>query len=230
MGVSLIGVDADDTLWHSETHFSVTETRFAELVAPWAEPDQVGNQLLDRERANLEVFGYGVKGFVLSMIETAIELSDGRIPADQLHQIVKWGKEMLSHPVDLLDGVAETLTQLRESHRLVLITKGDLFHQESKIAESGLAEMFDRIEILSEKSTHQYRRVLGDLATPVDEFVMVGNSVRSDILPVIQLGSVAVHVPYELTWGHEKVNRDALDETWHTIERFDELPSVLEEL
>ncbi|MEL6984012.1 MAG: HAD family hydrolase, partial [Actinomycetota bacterium] len=160
MSISAIGLDADDTLWHSENHFAVTEERFGELMAPWVEGEEAARRLLDRERANLRIFGYGVKGFTLSMIETAVEASDGRVTADAVQQIVDWGKEMMAHPVELLPGVAETIEQLEEAYRLVLITKGDLFHQETKIAESGLADHFEAIEILSEKSPDQYRKVL----------------------------------------------------------------------
>ncbi len=227
MAITTIGLDADDTLWHSECHFAVTEERFSELVSPWLPSDEAGRRLLDRERANLELFGYGVKGFTLSMIETAIEASDGQIAPEAVKEIVSWGKEMLSHPVDLLPGVADTIDELGDSYRLMLITKGDLFHQESKIAESGLADRFQHIEILSEKSPDRYRSVLDNHGVRPEEFVMVGNSLRSDVLPVIELGSEGVHIPYGITWGHERVDCSKLEPSWHELESIGELPELV---
>lgn len=227
MTISTLGLDADDTLWHSESHFSVTEQRFGDLISPWMEGDEAAERLLATERANLEVFGYGVKGFTLSMLETAIEASGGDVPASALHEIIGWGKEMLRHPVELLPGVEETIDALYGQYRLVLITKGDLFHQESKIAESGLAERFQHIEILSEKSPDQYRSVLGRHGLDPSEFVMVGNSLRSDVLPVIEIGAQGVHIPYGITWGHEKVDRSTVEETWHHLDKITDLPDLL---
>ncbi len=230
MVISLIGFDADDTLWHSESHFALTEDRFRALVSPWSERDQTSERLLARERANLELFGYGVKGFILSMIETAIELSDGAIPAGAIHEIVGWGKEMMAHPVELIDGVAEVLDTLGRSHRMVLITKGDLFHQESKIAESGLADRFERVEILSEKSPGQYRAVLDRCGVSAGEFLMVGNSIRSDVAPVIEIGGIGVHVPYRITWGHEEATDDGLGDCYRSLASIRELPPLIAEL
>ncbi|MEM7339222.1 MAG: HAD family hydrolase [Actinomycetota bacterium] len=227
MTITALGLDADDTLWHSESHFAVTEQLFRDLLAPWMAADVVAERLLERERANLALFGYGAKGFTLSMIETALEASGGSLPGQAVQQIVDWGKELLSHPVDLLDDVEATVETLADRYRLVLITKGDLFHQESKVAESGLADHFERIEILSEKSPSTYRAVLGRLDVDVDEFVMVGNSVRSDVLPVVEMGSRAIHIPYQVTWGHEVVDGDDDAHTWHQIDRIAELPGVL---
>ncbi len=227
MTISTVGLDADDTLWHSESHFLVTEQRFGALVSPWLPSEEAAEKLLTRERANLEVFGYGVKGFTLSMIETAIEASGGAIPAEALQQIVNWGKEMLSHPVDLLPGVEATIDALADHYRLVLITKGDLFHQESKIAESGLAERFHHVEILSEKSPTHYRRVLDRHGVEPSEFLMAGNSLRSDVLPVIEIGSYGVHIPYGIIWGHERVDRTELEPSWHHLDRITDLPQLL---
>ncbi len=229
-GLTVVGLDADDTLWHSESHFAITEQRFRDLLEPWIGHDDVSALLLARERANLEVFGYGAKGFTLSMIETALEVTNGAIEASAVQRIIDWGKELSSHPVELLDGVAETVERLGACYRLVLITKGDLFHQESKIAESGLARHFDRIEILTEKSPEAYGQVLDRMEAAPDEFVMVGNSLRSDVLPVIEIGARAVHVPYDITWGHEKVDTSGHDVTWDTIERIDQLPAHLHRL
>lgn len=230
MTVSVVGFDADDTLWHSESHFAVTEERFHDLLAPWLGADDVSGRLLDQERKNLEIFGYGAKGFTLSMIETALEISEGRLPSSAVQQIIDWGKELSSHPVELLDRVAETIEQLGRNYRLMLITKGDLFHQESKIAESGLADHFERVEILSEKSAITYQRVLDVALVSNNEFVMVGNSVRSDVLPVLEIGARAVHVPYGITWGHEHVDTDEAEVGWSQIDGLAELPEVLDRL
>lgn len=230
MTISTLGFDADDTLWHSESHFAVTEDRFRELVSPWLDADEAGSRLLDRERANLAVFGYGVKGFTLSMVETAIEASGGAVDTAAVQQIIDWGKEMLAHPVELLPGVEETISNLEDRYRLVLITKGDLFHQESKIAESGLADRFEHVEILSEKSPEQYRRVLDRCAVEPDGFVMIGNSLRSDVLPVLDIGAQGVHIPYGITWGHEKVDCSAIERTWHQLEAIDQVPSLIDSL
>jgi putative hydrolase of the HAD superfamily len=207
----IIGLDGDDTLWHSEREFASTQARYRELLARWAEPEVIERRLLDVERRNLEIFGYGVKGFTLSMIESAIELSDGEVPASEIHQIVKLGKELMGHPVELIAGVEETVDELAEHHQLVLITKGDLLHQETKLAASGLGERFWRIEIVSEKDVATYQRILTRHEIAVDDFVMVGNSVRSDVLPVLEIGARAVHVPYEITWEIEHVAIDDED-------------------
>ncbi|MFV0524260.1 MAG: HAD family hydrolase [Acidimicrobiales bacterium] len=230
MGIALLGFDADDTLWHSENHFAVTEERFRDLLAPWVDGDTLAGQLLQRERTNLEIFGYGAKGFTLSMMETAIEVSGGAVPARALQEIIGWGKELLHHPVDLIEGVVETLDRLGDRYRMVLITKGDLFHQESKIAESGLAERFERVEVLSEKNPVGYRRVLDTVGTPAEEFLMVGNSVPSDILPVLEIGGQAVHVPYGLTWAHEEHDAGPGQVPWRQIPALADLPALLDEL
>ena len=230
MTVSVVGLDADDTLWHSENHFAVTEERFRALLQPWLPADAVGERLLSRERANLELFGYGAKGFTLSMIETALEISEGQIAASAIQELIGWGKELLSHPVELLDQVEETVKLLSGSYRLALITKGDLFHQESKVAESGLADYFDRVEILTEKSPASYRRVLGRLDVEPSSFVMVGNSLRSDVLPVVEIGGLAVHIPYGITWGHEAVEPETETITWSQITSLAELPPLLSRL
>ncbi len=230
MAITSIGLDADDTLWHSENHFTVTEERFRELLEPWMPGDQIASRLLEREHDNLRIFGYGIKGFTLSMVETAIEVSGGAIDATTINEIIGWGKEMLSHPVELLPGVSDTIESLLSSgYRLVLITKGDLFHQESKIAESGLADHFAGVEILSEKSPAIYRRVLQRHEIEPHDFVMVGNSVRSDVLPVLELGGHGVHIPYSVTWAHEHVEPDA-SVAFPVLTSISELPEAVASL
>jgi putative hydrolase of the HAD superfamily len=223
----IIGLDGDDTLWHSEREFAETQARYRELLGTWADRDTVERRFLDTERRNLEVFGYGVKGFTLSMIETAIDLSGGEIPASEIHAIVGLGKELLGHPVELIDGVDETVTELAAHHRLVLITKGDLMHQETKLAASGLGERFWRIEIVSEKDIPTYRRILDRHEIAPSDFVMVGNSVRSDILPVLELGARAVHVPYHITWELEHVVVDD-DDLFPTISSLRDLVELVD--
>lgn len=230
MTISLVGFDADDTLWHSERHFASIEERFRDLVAPWVPEDEAAERLLERERANLELFGYGVKGFTLSMIETAIEASRGTIPTSAVQQLIEWGKEILAHPVELLPGVLEAIDRLSDHVRLALITKGDLFHQEAKIAASGLADRFDRIEILSEKSPDQYRRVLERCDAAPAEFMMVGNSLRSDVLPVVDIGGHGVLIPYQILWGHEKMDGDVIDAVWHQLDEIAQLPDLVNQL
>jgi putative hydrolase of the HAD superfamily len=206
-----IGFDADDTLWHNERYFVDVTDRFVAMCRRYVDVPDLETQLAKTERANLELFGYGAKGFALSLIETAIAVTGGRIAAADLHECIEWGKWILAHPVELLDGVADVLGELSVAHRLVLITKGDLLHQEAKVAGSGLGAMFTAVEVVSEKDPQTYQRVLDDHDIDVERFVMVGNSVRSDVLPVLELGAGAVHIPYEVTWGHEVVddhNRD----------------------
>lgn len=204
-----IGLDGDDTLWHSERYFFDAEQRYRELLDRYVDTSDLEERMLVTERRNLDVFGYGAKAFTLSLIETAIELTGGSIEAADVHRIVELGKEILRHPTELLDGVAETLDRLTDAgHRLVIITKGDLMHQESKVAGSGLADVVDAVEIVSEKDPATYQRVTGRHGIPLGDFTMVGNSVRSDVLPVLEIGGRAVEIPYHLTWAHERVELD----------------------
>lgn len=229
--ITLVGFDADDTLWESEAYFAVTEERFVALLSPWCASADVASALLATERANLTHFGYGVKGFVLSMIETAIELTEGAIPANALAEIIGWGREMMAHPVTLIDGVPDVLEELAGRYRLVLITKGDLFHQESKVAESGLGDRFEAVEILSEKDERSYQRVLDRMGTDADEFLMIGNSVRSDIEPVVAIGGRGLHIPHHTTWAAEGAS-DGFepDARWVTADSIRAVPGHLDSL
>jgi putative hydrolase of the HAD superfamily len=202
--IRTIAFDGDDTLWHSESYFEATHAQFRALLAPHVAGEVIDRTLIETESRNLRLFGYGVKGYVLSMIETAIELTEGRIPAADIRTLLDFGKTMLDHPVELIDGVIGVLDALGDRYRLMVITKGDLFHQETKVARSGIAERFDRIEIVAEKDEATYRRILSRVSEAPDRFLMVGNSMRSDILPVLDLGGQAVHVPYRITWAHEE--------------------------
>jgi putative hydrolase of the HAD superfamily len=226
--IEVIGLDGDDTLWHNEPIFTVTQDRFRELLSRYVDPEHIGARLLATEVRNLGVFGYGVKGFTLSMIETAIELTHGKIHAAEIQAIIDAGRTMLGQPVELLEGVAEVLSDLSRHYRLLLVTKGDLFDQESKIARSGLGDLFWRIEVTSEKDQESYRRILDSHGILPDRFLMVGNSLRSDILPVLAIGGRAVHVPYHTTWAHEHVDiGDAKATGLWRIDRLSELPGLL---
>lgn len=231
--LKLIGFDADDTLWHSEGFYREVHGQFESILGQYIDIGNavVHDHLLEVERANIKLFGYGAKGMTLSMLETAVAMTSERISARHLHEIIQLGKEVLTHPVELLDGIAEAVAEVARDHQVVLITKGDLFHQESKVAKSGLASLFGRIEIVSEKDPATYRRVLSEFGLSAWQFLMVGNSLHSDIAPVLQIGAFAVHVPYPLTWAldhHEGVIAD--DERMRTVESAAQIPAAVHEL
>jgi putative hydrolase of the HAD superfamily len=229
--IDLIALDADDTLWHNEPLYTNTREQFRALLARYEPEGALDDQLYEVELRNLQHFGYGVKGFVLSMIETAIELTGGRFASADVRTIIDWGREMLASPVELLDGVREAVEGLAAEYPIILVTKGDLLHQESKLARSGLGQYFKGLEIVSEKDARVYRGVMTRYAVQPERFVMVGNSLRSDILPVLEAGAHAVYVPYKVTWIHERVPADALaDAQFHEIPHIRELPSLLQRL
>ena len=201
--LSTIGFDADDTLWQNEQFFRLTEDRFVSMVSPHAEGEDIRARLLDSERRNLAFYGFGIKGFTLSMIDTAVAVTGGRVPGDIIADILAAGREMLSHPVELLPQVRETLEALAGSYRLVLITKGDLFDQERKLAASGLGEFFQAIEIVSDKKPETYARIFDRHGDGAARSMMVGNSLKSDIVPALSAGSWGVYVPHDLTWALE---------------------------
>ena len=201
--LTLIGFDADDTLWQNETFFRLTQGRFAALLADHAPPGHLHDRLLAAERRNLGAYGFGVKGFVLSMIETAIEVTDARVPATVIAEIIAAGREMLAHPIQLLPHAAEAVATAAERHRVVLITKGDLLDQERKLAQSGLGDAFHAVEIVSDKTAAVYARLFARHGAGPESAMMVGNSLRSDVLPVIAAGGYGVHVPHPLTWALE---------------------------
>jgi putative hydrolase of the HAD superfamily len=228
MPIRVVGLDGDDTLWHNETRFRLTQTELSDLLRRHVPDADVEGHLAGVEMKNLALYGYGVKAFTLSMIETAIQLTEGRIPAADLEVILGWGKRMLMEPTELLDGVDAALRELGERYDLLLITKGDLFDQESKLARSGLADFFLGVEILSEKNVDSYRSILRRRGIKPLDFVMVGNSLRSDIAPVLALGGRAVHIPYHVTWHHEELPEDSLPSVgWRRIRRISELGAEL---
>jgi putative hydrolase of the HAD superfamily len=224
----LIAFDADDTLWHNEPLFQATEAQFAEMLSRYHPPQWVRDRLFDTEMKNLGHFGYGIKGFILSMIETAIELTEARVTGVEIQRIINWAHEMLLAPVDLLDGVRETIETLAPSYRLMLLTKGDLFDQESKLARSGLGEHFHAVEIVSKKDARTYATILARHAVAPEEFLMIGNSLKSDVLPAVEAGARAVHIPYFTTWAHESVDEALLQgKEFARLSHIRELPDWL---
>lgn len=231
----IVGLDADDTLWHDERMFIDISSRFHRLLEQYHDEDgELDSQAVEAaletsERTNLELFGYGVKAYTLSMIETAITATQGRISAYDIHQIISWGKEMLALPVELLDGVAAVVPRLARKYRIVVITKGDLWNQEAKIARSGLEEHLEGVEVVAEKDAATYRRVLARHGVKPERFVMVGNSLRSDIAPPLELGARAVHIRFPSVWALERVPEGFLDPADYTeIDSIRQLEETLE--
>jgi putative hydrolase of the HAD superfamily len=227
----VVGFDADDTLWHNESIFEKSHERYRALLAHYHDAETVDRTLFATEMRNLELYGYGVKGFTLSAIETAIQLTEGKIRADEIQELIELGREMLAHPVELLDGVTETLADLAQRHRMLVITKGDLRDQERKLAKSGLASHFHHIEIVSEKDEASYAGIFRHYDITAENFLMVGNSLKSDILPVLALGGAAAYVPYHLTWAAERVEKTPCAEgRFFRLKTLRELPTVIESL
>ncbi|MEY4936279.1 MAG: hypothetical protein RIS64_2638 [Bacteroidota bacterium] len=204
--IKVIAFDADDTLWVNEPYFRATETKFYQLLEDFLPTAELEMELLKIEIKNIPLYGYGIKGFMLSMVETALKVSDGKIGVEVIEKILQYGKEMLEKPVELLDGVKNVLNQLKENYRLVVATKGDLLDQERKLQKSGLESYFHHIEIMSEKREADYSKLIKHLDIAPNAFLMVGNSVKSDILPVLNVGGHAIHVPFHTTWILEKVD------------------------
>ncbi|WP_047508202.1 MULTISPECIES: HAD family hydrolase [unclassified Rhizobium] len=228
--LTTIGFDADDTLWQNEQFYRLTETHFTELLSDYAEGTVVSERLLAAEKRNLQHYGFGIKGFTLSMIETAIEITEGNVPASVIAQILDTGRDLLSHPVETLPEVRETLAALSDHYLLVLITKGDLFDQERKLAQSGLGDFFHAVEIVSDKTAVTYRRIFSKIGGGPERAMMVGNSLKSDIVPAIAAGSYGVFVPHELTWVLEHVEEPTEAPRFRKIERLGELRGVIDSL
>ena len=224
MNITTVGLDADDTLWHNETIFRLTHARFVDLLDDHGDLETIETRLAEIERRNLRLYGYGVKGFTLSMIETAMELCDGGAPPEVVREILAAGREMLAHPVETLPGVDEVVSELAEHYRLVLITKGDLLDQERKLAASGLGDRFAAVEIVSEKDRATYDRVFARHGTGAAEAVMAGNSMKSDVLPAIAAGAFGVHIPYHVTWAHELADAPVNEPRYVSLSRIGELP------
>jgi putative hydrolase of the HAD superfamily len=228
--IELIAFDADDTLWHNEIHYRSTEDRFRQILAPYQLDGRSSKALYETEMQNLRYYGFGAKGFALSMIETAIKLTDGRIGSAEIQQIIDLAKGMLSAPVELLEHVPEVLQTLAKSYPIMLVTKGDLLDQERKLAQSGLAPYFRHVEIVSQKNTEVYEAVLDRYGVAPGHFLMVGNSLRSDVMPVVALGGKAVHIPYHVTWVHETELEDDALRGYTEMEHIGLLPALIEQL
>ncbi|WP_194097255.1 HAD family hydrolase [Marivivens aquimaris] len=222
-----IAFDADDTLWHNERFFKLSQKKFADLLSDYVEPDHLHDRLLAAERKNIAFYGFGIKGFTLSMIETALEVTEGRVSQHVIQQLLDNGREMLRHPIELLEGVGETIPRLAADYDLLVITKGDLLDQERKVAQSGLGDHFSAVEIVSDKTAEVYQRIFARHDTA--RVMMVGNSLKSDVIPAIEAGAWGVYVPHELTWEYEKA-----DEPDHArfckIRSLNDLPDLIAKL
>jgi putative hydrolase of the HAD superfamily len=218
--ISVIGFDADDTLWQNEQYYKLTEHHFRSLLSDYAEGEHVSERLLEAEKRNLAHYGFGIKGFTLSMIETALEITEGRAPTSVISEILGIGRDLLSHPVECLPHARDALEALSGKYFLVLITKGDLFDQERKLAQSGLGDYFDAVEIVSDKTATTYRRIFGKHGEGPERSMMIGNSLKSDIVPAIAAGAWGVFVPHELTWVLEHVDKP------EEAPRFREIPDL----
>lgn len=226
--VKVIAFDADDTLWVNETYFREAEKQFAKLLSNYETENKIDQELFKVEIENLDLYGYGVKGFMLSMVECALRLSNYTSPQKTIEEILGIGKEMLEKPIDLLDGVEEVLKSLQGKYKLIVATKGDLLDQERKLDKSGLLQYFHHIEVMSEKKVPDYQKLVKHLDIPANEFLMIGNSLKSDVLPLIEIGASAVHIPFHTTWAHEEVSKqDALNSEYKTLSSITDLLPLL---
>ncbi len=228
MNIKVIAFDADDTLWVNEPYFQNTEKKFCWLLEEYLPQQDLSRELLKIEIANLSLYGYGIKGYILSMIESALRVSDNTISTEAIEKIIGFGKELLNEPIELLDNVEEVLKALKGHYRLVVATKGDLLDQERKLKKSGLSHYFHHIEIMSDKGESDYHKLIKHLDIAPDQFMMIGNSVKSDIIPVLNIGGHAIHIPYHTTWAHEHVETKLDYENFRHVEHLKEvLPMLL---
>lgn len=225
--IKVIAFDADDTLWVNETFFRKAEDEFCALLEEYLPKEEANKLLFDIEMQNLSLYGYGIKPFTLSLIEAAIKISNGNMKIDLVHKLIEKGKEMLREPIELIDGIDETLHQLSKKYRLVMATKGDLLDQERKLIKSGLENYFHHIEIVSDKTEKQYKKLVKHLDITEDEFLMVGNSLKSDILPVLNIGGHAFHIPFHTTWVHEMVDDKIDHPNFRSFAKASELLQIL---
>lgn len=216
--LTLVAFDADDTLWHNERFFRLTQDRFAELLADHAEPHHLAQRLLAAERRNIGRYGFGVKGFVLSMIETAIEVTDQKVPASVIAELISAGQDMLAYPIELLPHAQDAVAEIANTHRVILITKGDLLDQERKLAQSGLGDLFDGVEIVSAKTPEVYRDIFRRHGDGAKHAMMIGNSMRSDVVPVVSAGGWGVYVPHGLVWEIEHAEPPTDATRYHTLD------------
>ncbi|KAB1071255.1 HAD family hydrolase [Tamlana haliotis] len=226
--IKVIGFDADDTLWVNETYFRDAETEFAKLLSKYETPNKIDQELFKMEIGNLPLYGYGVKAFTLSMVECALELSNKNVSSKTIEAILNIGKDMLNKPVEVLVGVEDVLEELSKKYRLILATKGDLLDQEQKLEKSGLTKYFHHIEVLSDKKENNYSKLLKHLKVDPKEFLMIGNSLKSDVLPLVNINAHAIHVPFHTTWAHEQVKEEETNgKTYKSIDSISEILNIL---
>jgi len=223
MNLKVIAFDADDTLWDNEIYFQETEKKFFELLEEYLPQHSTARELLQVEIKNIPLYGYGIKAFMLSMIETAIKVSERTIALSVIEKIIGYGQELLDKPIQKIDGIEEVLSTLKGKYRLVVATKGDLLDQERKLKKSGLLDYFHHIEIMSEKAEPDYQKLIRHLDIQPHEFMMIGNSLKSDILPVLNIGGHAIHIPYHVTWGHEKIEKSIEHNNFRQLENVKEV-------
>ncbi|MGG7034144.1 MAG: HAD family hydrolase [Flavobacterium sp.] len=229
MNLKVIALDADDTLWVNEPYFEEVEKKFCALMGDYLSRQGLSQALFTTQVNNLPLYGYGIKGYILSMIETAIKVSNGTISVDYIEKITQFGRELINKPIELIDGVEETLKQLQGNYKLVVATKGDLKDQQRKLHNSGLGNYFHHIEVMADKELINYEKLLKRLEVSPDEFMMIGNSLKSDVLPVLEMGGKAIHIPFYLTWEHEKISHKVVHENFKSFEKIiDILPLLLE--
>jgi putative hydrolase of the HAD superfamily len=227
MNLKVIAFDADDTLWINETYFDETEQKFCGLMGDYLSHQGISKELFKIEIDNLKLYGYGIKGYILSMIEAAMKISNNTIPIEIIEKIIQYGKELLDKPIVLLDGVEETLEALKGKYKLVVATKGDLLDQRRKLHNSGLGHYFHHIEVMSDKQEIDYSDLIKRLEIPASEFFMIGNSLKSDVLPVLNIGGHAAHIPFHTTWAHEKIDHTIEHENFRSFEKITELLELL---
>ena len=227
MNLKVIAFDADDTLFVNEPYFQETEHKFCALMSDYLSHQGLSQELFKTEIANLELYGYGIKGYILSMIEAAMKISNNTISLEIIEKIIEYGKELLQKPIELLDGVEETLKALHGKYKLIVATKGDLKDQQRKLHDSGLGKYFHHIEVMADKQEINYEKLLKRLDINANEFFMIGNSLKSDVLPVLEIGGYAVHIPFHTTWEHEKVSHNVEHPNFKTLEKITEVLPIL---
>ncbi len=227
MNLKVIAFDADDTLWVNEPYFEEVEKKFCALMGDYLSRQGLSQALFTTQVNNLPLYGYGIKGYILSMIETAIKVSNGTISVDYIEKITQFGRELINKPIELIDGVEETLKQLQGNYKLVVATKGDLKDQQRKLHNSGLGNYFHHIEVMADKEVVNYKKLIKRLDIAPEEFMMIGNSLKSDVLPVLEMGAYAIHIPFYLTWEHEKIGHKVVHENFKSFEKITDLLPLL---
>jgi putative hydrolase of the HAD superfamily len=227
MPLKVLAFDADDTLWVNEPYFREAEDKFCALLEDYLPHHSVAKELFKTELQNIPLYGYGVKGFMLSMVETALRISNNTVPPAVIEKALQYGKDLLDKPIEILEGVEETLQTLKGRYRLVVVTKGDLLDQERKLKKSGLEHYFHHIEIMSEKDEAGYTKLVKHLDIQPDEFLMMGNSLKSDVLPVLAIGGHAIHIPYHITWAHEAVEEAVQHANFRHVEKIKDIITFL---